>query len=83
MPNEKIGDHPFAHIVIHGRRVYSPRADALVREIARHGGRALIENMLLFEYNDLANPDIAKLEAVLTGIRDRPLADARGRGWQV
>lgn len=54
-----------------------------MREIARLGGRALIEDMLLFEYNEFASPDIAKLEAILTDIRDRLLADARERGWQV
>jgi hypothetical protein len=65
MPYVKIGDHPFTDIAIHGRPVYSPKADALVCEIARLGGRALIEDRLLTEYNEFAHPDVAKLEALL------------------
>jgi hypothetical protein len=71
MPNGKIGDHPLTDIVVHDQRVYSRAADALVREIVELGGRAEIENMLLLEYNEHMSPDVAKLELVLTGIRDR------------
>src|SRR5688500_13084656 len=46
MPNGKVGDHPFTDIVIHGRRVYSERADALVREIDELGGRERIADVL-------------------------------------
>lgn len=38
MPNGKPGDHPLTDILVHGRRVYSEAADALVREIASLGG---------------------------------------------
>ena len=61
MPNGKIGDHPLTDIIIHGRRVYSERADLLVRQIVELGGREEIADLLLLEYNDLANPDISKL----------------------
>jgi hypothetical protein len=46
-------------------------ADALVREIVELGGREEISDMLLFQYNDMARPDVPKLEHVLRGIRDR------------
>jgi hypothetical protein len=71
MPNGKPGDHPFTDIVVHGQPVYSVRADALVREIARLGGRRLIEDLLFLDYNPFTRPDPARLEAVLAGIRDR------------
>lgn len=83
MPNGKIGDHPLTDIVIHGRRVYSDDADALVRKIVELGGRDEIADMLLLEYNDLQNPDVPKLERVLAGIHERLLREARDRGWDV
>jgi hypothetical protein len=83
MPNGKPGDHPITDILIHHRRVYSERADALVREIASLGGEDEIANMLLTEYNAYARSDVPKLERVLTEIRDRRLRDARERGWEV
>ena len=76
MPNGKIGDHPLTDIIIHGQRVYSERADLLVRQIVELGGREEIADLLLLEYNDLANPDIPKLEHVLTDIHDRLLRGA-------
>lgn len=76
MPNGKIGDHPLTDIIIHGRRVYSERADLLVRQIVELGGREEIADLLLLEYNDLANPDVAKLEHVLNEIHDRLLRGA-------
>jgi hypothetical protein len=35
MPNEP-GDHPLTDLMIHGISVYSPEADALIRDIARY-----------------------------------------------
>lgn len=83
MPNGKIGDHPLTDIVIHGRRVYSDHADALVRKIVELGGRDEIADMLLLEYNDLQNPDVPKLERVLARIHQRLLREAHNRGWDV
>lgn len=71
MPNGKHGDHPFTDITLWGLRVYSPQADALVREIAELGGKEEVSNLLWDQYNPLNHPDIRKLERVLTGIRDR------------
>lgn len=44
MPNGKPGDHPLTDIIIYGRRVYSERADALVREIVELGDVECPEN---------------------------------------
>ena len=82
MPNGKPGDHPYTDIVLHGLSVYTPAIDALVREIANLGGRDEISDMLLLESNEYSRPDVAKLERVLTEIRDRRARDARERGWE-
>jgi hypothetical protein len=83
MPNGKPGDHPLTDVIIHGLPVYSPKADALVREIVRLGGRKEIEEMLLTRYNTFHNPDVAELERVLAEIRDRLYRVARESGWEV
>src|SRR5712691_10446020 len=38
MPNGKPGDQPLTDITVHGLAVYSPKADALIREIVQLGG---------------------------------------------
>jgi hypothetical protein len=83
MPNGTIGDHPYTDIVHHGRRVYSPTADALVLEIHNLGGGERIADMLLSEFNELLKPDVPRLERILTSIRDELVAQARERGWEV
>lgn len=83
MPNGKFGDHPLTDILIHERRVYSERADDLIREIAKLGGEEEIADLLMGEFNDFAKPDIPTLERVLTEIRDRRRHEARDRGWEV
>jgi hypothetical protein len=82
MPNGKPGDHPLTDIVVHGRAVYSERADDLIRKIVQLGGRARIEDLLFLEYNDFGKPDVPKLERVLTEILDALESDARQRGWE-
>lgn len=85
MPNGKPGDHPYTDIVVHGRRVYSAAADALVREIAAIADgrtrRELVE-MLLFRFNEYDGPDVALLERELTWLRDelRRAEDGRNEG---
>jgi len=83
MPNGKPGDHPLTDIIIHGLAVYSPKADALVREIVQLGGRKEIEDMLLTRYNTFLNPDVAELERVLTEVRDRLSQAVKDRGGDV
>jgi hypothetical protein len=85
MPNGKPGDHPFTDIVVHGRDVYSLRTANLVREIAKlcdDKDRRKLADLLFFEYNEFANPDVKKLEAVLTEMRDKALQEARERGFE-
>jgi hypothetical protein len=83
MANGKIGDHPLTDILIHHRRVYSERADALIRAIVALGGRDEISDLLVLEYNPFAGPDVARLEKVLTEIHDRLAREARERGWEL
>ena len=86
MPNGKVGDHPYTDIVIHGRDVYSAKADALVREIAGLADeptRRALQARLLFEFNEFRSPDVAKLEGILTELRDQLKREALNRGFEV
>lgn len=85
MPNGKPGDHPYTDIVTHGHDVYSPRAAALVREIARLGDdktRRELSDLLWEEYDEHRKPDVAKLERVLTEWRDKLRREGRERGFE-
>ena len=85
MPNGKPGDHPYTDIVIHGRDVYSKTAAALVREIASivdEKTRRQVADLLFTEYNEFSRPNVAKLEQVLTDIRDNAKQAAKGRGFE-
>jgi hypothetical protein len=85
MPNGKPGDHPYTDIMVHGRRVYSKAVDRLVREVAElsdERGRRELGDMLLFEYNEFAKPDLAKLERILSERRDQLRREATERGWE-
>jgi hypothetical protein len=85
MPNGKIGDHPCTDIVVHGREVYSPKADALVREVAALGDDRTLRELadrLMREFNEYRNPNVQKLERVLTEIRDRVKREAKERGFE-
>ena len=86
MPNGKVGDHPYTDIMIHGREIYSAQVRALVREIASLADektRHELADMLMRDFNEFASPDLPKLEHVLTTMRDRLLAEARERGYEV
>lgn len=86
MPNGKVGDHPYTDIVIHRRDVYSSTADALVREIAGLADdrtRRELQDRLFTEFNELQNPDVARLERMLVELRDRLKEEARNRGFEV
>jgi hypothetical protein len=80
MPNGKIGDHPITDILVHHRRVYSARADGLIRDIVGLGGRDLIADLLFSEYNPWDRPDVRRLEGVLAEIHARLVREARERG---
>jgi len=50
--------------------VYSEKADALVREIDQLGGRDEVADLLWREFDNYKNPDVKRLELVLTQMRD-------------
>ena len=79
MPNGKVGDHPFTDIVVHGRRVYSERADALIREIDARGGRERIVDVLWREFDEYKDPDIERLERFLLEVREDLLTGTPAR----
>ena len=86
MPNGKIGDHPYTDVMIHGREVYSSLASSLIREIATLGDvktREQLADRLMRDFNEFSNPDVPRLERLLSEWRDRLLADARERGYEV
>lgn len=82
MPNGKVGDHPLTDILVHGRRVYSERADNLIRQIVELGGTDRIADMLIRDFNDLARPDVPQLERILSDIHAHLASDAQARGWE-
>lgn len=78
MANGKPGDHPVNDILDHGRAVFSPEADALVREIA-----ALLPRYRLWDLVDWFSPGpVEELTARLRGIRDDLVRNARESGWE-
>jgi hypothetical protein len=86
MPNGSPGDNPYTDIVIHGLEVYSARASTFIREIARLADdrtRRVVLERLFAKYNPMLNPDVAALEQELLQLRDRLLAEARKRGFEV
>jgi hypothetical protein len=86
MPNGKVGDHPYTDIVIHGREVYSAKADALIREVAALADdrtRRELADRLISEFNEYRNPDVGRLERVLTEMHDRLKREAQDRGFEV
>ena len=82
MANGKPGDHPFTDIVVHGRDVYSPNVARLVREISQLADEEVcgeLADLLFFEFKEWLDPDIEKLERILTDMRERLLSDAGKR----
>ncbi len=79
MPNGKHGDHPLTDLLVHGLDVYSPEADALIRDIAR-----FVALERLRALHDWIHPgDPGDFVAALRRTRDGLVDDARRRGWDV
>ena len=86
MANGKIHDHPYTDVVLHHLAVYSPRADGLIREIARLGDTKTQERLadiLLRDFGDTMGSDIPRLEQLLASWRDQLRAEAIERGFEV
>lgn len=86
MPNGKPGDNPYTDIVHWKKDIYSPLAANLVREIAKltdDRGRDRLADLLITEYDTFSRPDVARLERVLTEMRDQAQQEARERGDDV
>jgi hypothetical protein len=79
MANGRKGDHPITDIVHWKIPVFSPTADALIAEIIRLGGQKELEGA----FNLFQPPALAQFEPGLQQLRDRLLADAKDRGWEV
>ena len=74
MPNGKPRDHPLTDILVHGLRVFSRRADRLIKEIVALGGQAAIERA----FDLFAPPPKREFEQRLTVMRDRLKTERRG-----
>jgi hypothetical protein len=79
------GDHPLTDVLVRGLEVFGPRADTLIREIVRLGGRLLLaQNVALYRADprvpssDRPSPDLPTLERHLTQLRDA-LREARSQ----
>ncbi len=79
MANGKSGDHPLGDILDHGLAVFSPEADALIREIAEFVPRYRLRE--LFDW--FSPPPIEAFTGQLRKERDRLREDARAGGWEV
>jgi len=80
MPNVKPGNHPLTDIVVHGRRVYPEAADELERRIVALGGSRRIADLLLLDFNEHENPDVAEFGRRLKALHARLLSEAHERG---
>ena len=73
------GDHPVTDIVSYPLPVYSPAADALIRDIAQ-----LVPTYRLHELMDgWSPPPIDEFTAKLRSLRDELRRNAQARGWEV
>jgi hypothetical protein len=85
MPIGKPGDHPLTDIMIHDRKIYSPVARDLIRQIAALADvktRRELGDLLLTKYNEYYKANIPELESYLTGLRDTLQKDAKSRGFE-
>jgi hypothetical protein len=76
--NGKQGDDPATDILLHGRAVFSPETDALVRELGKLMELRRVQE-LLRSHAKLAPEALGNaLRAELTRLR----AEAKSRGWE-
>lgn len=67
MPNGKPGDSPYTDIVTHGRDIYSPEIDDLIRELDSLGAAIDVHDVL----NEYAlDPDEDALAAMAADLRE-------------
>lgn len=67
MPNGKPGDSPYTDIVTHGRDIYSPEIDDLIRELDSLGA-AIDVHDVLNEYE--LDPDDDEREEMAADLRE-------------
>ena len=67
MPNGKPGDSPYTDVVTHGRDIYSPAVDDLIRELDSLGA-AIDVHDVLSEYE--LDPDADALEQLAADLRE-------------
>ena len=82
--NGRPGDNPLAD-VLHGRPVFSPAVDALVREVAALSDTTRSEwlGRRVLRCRPSSADDVAALERELANLRDELRAEAVARGWEV
>ena len=77
--NGKPGDDPAIDIIRHGRSVYSPEVDALVRELAMLMEFRKLQDLL----HSLAALSVDELGVKLKETVRALKLEARARGWEV
>jgi hypothetical protein len=77
--NGKRGDHPLTDILAYNLPVFSPEADALIKDIVRLGGDRELER----RFNFFSPPPLAEFEARLREMRDQLRNEAKERGWEI
>jgi hypothetical protein len=77
--NGKPGDDPAIDIIHHGRSVYSPEVDGLVRELAKLMDFRKLQELLY----SFAGLPVAEVGAKLRETVARLKREARARGWEI
>ena len=70
---------------MHHRQVYSEKADALILRIDKQADdstRRALADRLYSDFNEYNNPDIDKLERMLSDMLAKIEADAKDRGFE-
>ena len=76
--NGKPGDHPINDICDHQLSVFSPKADALIREIHKY-----LPRYRMWDLFDWFNPPkLAEFECQLETKRNELRLEAEQRGWE-
>ena len=62
MANGRPGDHPLTDVLTHGREVFGPEVDGLIREVAALGGQAHLAAAFSFGDFEWTGGDAAQVE---------------------
>ena len=68
MPNDKPGDHALSDILVHGREVYGPEADDLIRGISEFSSKYELYEWWNAEIKGCTDPDEVGVDGVAAAV---------------